>query len=206
MSNYLNAARIVKFDLKRAIRRIDERCTTFASLVRVWLWRGRAQHIGRGVRFYGHVTLLGAEQISIGDWTSLNEGVLISSRGAVSIGNGVRISARAMIISGALDTQVPEGERLHFDEPIYVEDGVWIGAGAIILHGVRIGKDSVVAAGCVVTSNVPPRVMVAGVPARVIKHLEPTTSASEALQNKCPTANSVGQLQSSIVQNETQKK
>ena len=54
---------------------------------------------------------------------------------------------------------------------IYVGDRVWIGAGAIILGGVKIESDSVVAAGAVVTKNVPSRCVVAGVPARVIKKI-----------------------------------
>ena len=135
-------------------------------------WRLWAKRIGRNVRFHGRVTLDGPGQISIDDNTSLNEGVLIAARGPVTIGKGVRISARAMIISGALDYEASDGELPHFDEPITVEDGVWIGAGAIILQGVRIGKCSVVGAGAVVTSDVPPHVLVAGVPARVVRQLK----------------------------------
>jgi acetyltransferase-like isoleucine patch superfamily enzyme len=53
--------------------------------------------------------------------------------------------------------------------PIVVGRNVWIGAGATVLQGVTIGDDAVVAAGAVVTRDVPPRVLVAGVPARVVK-------------------------------------
>jgi acetyltransferase-like isoleucine patch superfamily enzyme len=56
--------------------------------------------------------------------------------------------------------------------PIHIKKGAWIGAGSIILHGVTIGEYSVVAAGAVVTKNVPPYTVVAGVPARVVKKLE----------------------------------
>ena len=55
--------------------------------------------------------------------------------------------------------------------PVYIKKGAWIGAGAIILPGVTIGDCSLVAAGAVVTENVPPYTMVAGVPAKVIKEL-----------------------------------
>ena len=54
--------------------------------------------------------------------------------------------------------------------------GVWIGLNSIILKGVNIGKCSIVAAGSVVTKNVPPYTVVAGNPARVVKTLEKTTS------------------------------
>jgi maltose O-acetyltransferase len=59
-----------------------------------------------------------------------------------------------------------------FTRPVVIEDDVWVGGAAIILPGVTIGKGSTVAAGAVVTKDVPPRTVVAGNPARVIKSLE----------------------------------
>ena len=55
--------------------------------------------------------------------------------------------------------------------PVTIEDDIWIGANAVILPGVTIGNHSVVAAGAVVTKNVPPHSLVAGVPARIIKQI-----------------------------------
>lgn len=55
--------------------------------------------------------------------------------------------------------------------PVVIEDDIWIGANAVILPGVKIGNHSVVAAGAVVTKDVPPHTLVAGVPAKVIKQL-----------------------------------
>jgi maltose O-acetyltransferase len=55
--------------------------------------------------------------------------------------------------------------------PITIEDNVWIGSGAMVLPGVTLGADCVVAAGSVVTHDVPPRLVVAGNPARVVKSL-----------------------------------
>jgi acetyltransferase-like isoleucine patch superfamily enzyme len=55
--------------------------------------------------------------------------------------------------------------------PVAIEDRVWIGARAIILKGVTVGHDAVVAAGSVVTRDVPPRTVAAGVPARVVRRL-----------------------------------
>jgi acetyltransferase-like isoleucine patch superfamily enzyme len=64
--------------------------------------------------------------------------------------------------------------------PIVIKRGSWIGANAIILAGVTIGEQSVVGAGSVVTKDVPPRVIVAGVPARVIRDLAPAERAPAA--------------------------
>ena len=55
------------------------------------------------------------------------------------------------------------------DQPVVIENDVWVGTGAIILKGVNIGRGSVIAAGAVVAKNVPPYSIVGGVPAKVIK-------------------------------------
>ena len=55
--------------------------------------------------------------------------------------------------------------------PVRIGRGVWIAAGAMVLQGVEVGDDSVVAAGAVVTKDVAPRTLVAGVPARVVRPL-----------------------------------
>jgi galactoside O-acetyltransferase len=62
---------------------------------------------------------------------------------------------------------------------VVIEDGVFIGIGSIILPGVRIGKNSVVGAGSVVTKDVPPYTIVAGNPATVIKELKPSAGGQE---------------------------
>ena len=54
-------------------------------------------------------------------------------------------------------------------KPIIIEDNVWIGLSSIVLKGVHIGEGSIVAAGAVVTRDVPPHCLVAGIPARIIK-------------------------------------
>jgi len=63
----------------------------------------------------------------------------------------------------------PAVRREHEGAPIVIEDSAWIGAGAIILAGVTIGRNAVVGAGSVVTKDVPAGAVVAGNPARVIK-------------------------------------
>lgn len=65
-------------------------------------------------------------------------------------------------------------QRRQYFEPIVIEKNVWIGSGAIILPGVTIGEGSVVAAGAVVTKNVPRSRLVGEVPARIIKEITPS--------------------------------
>lgn len=67
--------------------------------------------------------------------------------------------------------EISETEKLpENDSDVYIEDGVWIGCNAIILRGVKVGKGAVVAAGAVVTKDVPPYAIVGGNPAKVIKY------------------------------------
>ena len=66
--------------------------------------------------------------------------------------------------------------------PVIVEDDVLIGANAVVIEGCRIGKGSVVAAGAVVTQDVPPGTVVAGCPARVIKEKDEKTTLKTALE------------------------
>ena len=66
--------------------------------------------------------------------------------------------------------------------PVVVEDGVLIGANAVVIEGVRIGAEAVVAAGAVVIEDVPPRAVVAGCPARVIKEKDTSTTLKTALE------------------------
>lgn len=125
----------------------------------------------RRVYVHGWFKVGNARNISIGSGCSINEGVYLLGRCRIVIGNEVTLSARAMLIDSGLKVGVDE--RAHEDGPITVEDGAWIGAGAIVLPNVCIGRKSVVGAGSVVTRDVPPYTIVAGNPARVIRELKP---------------------------------
>ena len=84
----------------------------------------------------------------------------------VFFGHGVKLLAR-----GHDYTLVDEQrQRVITEKPIYIKQGAWVSSGAIVLGGVTIGKNAVVAAGSVVTKNVPPFAIVAGNPARIIRY------------------------------------
>ena len=94
--------------------------------------------------------------------------------GPVTIGNHVNLAQG--ITMTALNHNFEDSKK-RIDEqgistsPVTIEDDVWIGANAVVLPGVTIGSHSVVAAGAVVTKDVPPHSLVAGVPAKVIKQI-----------------------------------
>ena len=103
--------------------------------------------------------------ITVGDGTYLNRGTEIVAARSVMIGRECKI-ARDVIIMDTDQHELP-GQGL-LVSPVVIEDRVWIGARAIVLKGVTLGHDSVVAAGAVVTKSVPPRSIVGGIPAKVI--------------------------------------
>jgi acetyltransferase-like isoleucine patch superfamily enzyme len=118
--------------------------------------------------------------ITIGRDSLVGEYSVIRGQGGVKIGDRVYTSPFTQILAVNhifSDPNRPFVEQGITAQGIEVEDDVWLGAGSIITDGVRIGKGSVVAAGAVVTQDVPPHVVVAGIPARVIKQItgdEPT--------------------------------
>lgn len=100
----------------------------------------------------------------------------------VTIGNHVTISHRCIItahMGSPSDTPVKQSYPLTA-KPVTIEDGAWICIGATLLPGVTVGKNAVVAAGAVVSRDVPANTMVGGVPARRIKSLEPVSEEGVA--------------------------
>lgn len=113
--------------------------------------------------------------ITIGRNSLIGEYTVIRGQGGVHIGDRVYTSPFTQII--AVNHVFDDPTRSFVDqgitaEGIVIEDDVWLGASAVITDGVRIGRGAVVAAGAVVTKDVPPHTVVAGVPARPIKKIE----------------------------------
>lgn len=119
------------------------------------------------------VTINFPENVTIGDNIIINRNVLITARSSITIGNNVLIGSNVVLNDSNhqfADRETPINKQGHTAEPIVIEDDVWIASNAIILKGVHIGKGAVVAAGSVVTKDVAPYTVVAGVPAKIIKN------------------------------------
>ena len=123
--------------------------------------------------------------VELGQRCSVNAGAVLYGTGGLRIGDWVRIAANSVIVASAH----------HFDDPrspiagqgyaatgIVIEDDVWIGAGACVLDGVRIGRGAVVGAGAVVTRDVAPYTIVGGVPAKPIGSRSPGESSASAAE------------------------
>ena len=96
----------------------------------------------------------------------------------VVLGGRAKVGKNCHIGAGAVLAGVIEPPSA---DPVIIEDNVVVGANAVVLEGVRIGKGSVVAAGAIVTENVPEGVVVAGTPARIIKGVDAKTSSKTEL-------------------------
>lgn len=134
-------------------------------------------HVGKGFTLIGniHRCSLGiypGARIRIGDNVVINNGTIISARLAVEIGDGTGIGYHCLIMDSDGHPIAP-GEPIN-EGPITIGKHVWIASKVAILQGVTIGDFAVVATGAVVTKDVPPYAVVAGVPAKVIRMLDPS--------------------------------
>ncbi len=122
------------------------------------------------VRVYGKFTAVEPKNIRLGVNVAINPDVFMLGRVGITIGDNVVLSVRCMLIDAGLspDRVTSASLRQHGGSPIIVEEGSWIGAGAIILQGVTVGRHAVVGAGSVVTRDVAPNTVVAGNPARLL--------------------------------------
>jgi UDP-2-acetamido-3-amino-2,3-dideoxy-glucuronate N-acetyltransferase len=148
--------------------------------------------LGKGVKIYGHVNLYGCK---IGDNTKI--GAFVEIQKNAQIGKNCKISTHTFICEGVtIEDNVFVGHNVTFINdkhpravnaagelqtesdwhvvPTLIKQGASIGSSATILCGVTIGKNAIVGAGSVVTKDVPDNVVVAGVPARIMKKEQTT--------------------------------
>ncbi len=131
--------------------------------------------IGNNVKIWSN---LGTTQISagdnaiieIGDGTFINTSTIISARKHIKIGRNCQIANQVILMDDDFHG-LTDRSKSPDPEPIVLGDNVWLATRSTILKGVHIGEGAVVAAGAVVTRDVPPYTLVGGVPARIIKHL-----------------------------------
>lgn len=108
--------------------------------------------------------------ISLGKNVFINHACSFLDLGGITIEDDVMIGPRVNITSENHPVSIPDRKSM-LPAPVHIKKNAWIGAGATILPGVTIGENAVVAAGAVVNKDVPDNTVVAGVPAKVIKHI-----------------------------------
>jgi maltose O-acetyltransferase len=139
--------------------------------IRRFLCKRLFQSMGEQVNIEHGAFFGKGDTISIGDHSGLGIDCRIS--GPLTIGRNVMMGPEVMIYTSNHEMKdldqpmIEQGETPK--ERVKIEDDVWIGARAIILPGINIGKGAVIAAGAVVTKNVPPYAIMGGNPAKIIK-------------------------------------
>ncbi len=118
------------------------------------------------------------KNITIGKNVFINSCCHFQDQGGIEIGDGCLIGHNVVLATINHDLY-PENNRVNHYAPIKLGKSVWVGSNATILAGVTIGDWAVVAAGAVVTHDVPPLTIVGGVPARVIKTIDPEEGKHE---------------------------
>jgi acetyltransferase-like isoleucine patch superfamily enzyme len=166
------------------------------SLMRRAIWRAVARRFGHGVRIGSGVGFNYLETFEIGNGVFIGAQAYIQGRvdGVTKIGNHVWIGPQAYLdarqliledyvgwgpgakVLGSAHTGVPIDQPIIETDleilPVHVQAGADIGTSAVLLPGVTVGKGSIVGAGSVITRNVPPFAIVAGVPARFVRWRE----------------------------------
>ncbi len=109
--------------------------------------------------------------INVGRAVFIGAECAFTGHAAINVADQVMIAHKVNLVTAGHPVEPDKCRSYITAEPITIDTNVWIGAAATILPGVTIGADSVVAAGAIVTHDVPPATLVAGVPATVIRHL-----------------------------------
>jgi acetyltransferase-like isoleucine patch superfamily enzyme len=143
--------------LRKLFDRFNQKIGSMNSKFYVTMLRKKGVFVGENTVFFGH------------------KGVDITRPSLVSIGNNCVITSGVQILTHGYDWSVLRnlyGEMLSSSGRVIIEDNVFIGIGAIILKGVRIGKNTIIGAGSIVTHNIPPNSVAAGNPCEVIMNID----------------------------------
>ena len=111
------------------------------------------------------------QNIECGSNVTINPQCYFAAKGGIILGDGVTISAGAKILSSSLKVEDGVIQKRHVHKTVRLCDSVWFGSGATVCPGVTIGENTIIAAGAVVTKDIPPNSIAAGVPAKVIRLL-----------------------------------
>jgi acetyltransferase-like isoleucine patch superfamily enzyme len=139
--------------------------------------RSCGMKIGKKVALMRGSTIVRPERISIGDHCIIGFNCFLGGEAGIQIGNNVNVASYTILLGGQHDINDPAFPSIL--KPVVIEDYVWLATRVTIAGGVRIGRGAVVAAGAVVTRDVPPYHVVAGVPAKKIKERDPEACVYE---------------------------
>lgn len=134
--------------------------------LRKWFYQILGAKIGKKTYPCRRVEILLPKGLKLGDNVGIGWFSELDARGGITIGDDTNISSHVKMITGSHDINNPNFTADFL--PIHVGNHVWIGTGAMVLQGVKIGDGAVIAAGAIVTCDIPPFEVWAGIPAKKI--------------------------------------
>ncbi len=149
--------------MNNGYKKPDELRELFAELI--------GQELDEGFSLFPPFNADYGRNIRVGKNVFINSGCCFQDQGGIEIGDNALIGQQVVIATLNHDLQ-PDKRGNMFPVPVKIGNNVWIGAKATILPGVTIGNGAVIAAGAVVTKDVPENTVVAGIPARIIKNIQ----------------------------------
>lgn len=136
-------------------------------------WKIGGRDARKLIKSDGNFTLISPWNVLINGDLYINQGCYINAMGGVEFGSNVVLSAGVKIVSSGLPLNSKQRVNInHVNKKIKIGENVWFGVDSVVLGGVSIGDNSVVAAGSIVINSVPPNVVVAGAPAKIIKIID----------------------------------
>lgn len=135
------------------------------------LYKGLGVKMGKNVTIHFRAELRAPEKLSLGDGSIIGDNAILDARRGLTIGRNVNLSSNVSIFTLQHDHRdpyfgLPSEDKVKLS--VEIDDRVWLGANVIVLPGVHIGEGAVCCAGCVVTKDVEPFAVVAGIPARKV--------------------------------------
>ena len=128
-------------------------------------------HVGENTLIFGQLTAVLPKNVTIGSGCTIMDGCVMMGAGGITIENNVLIGAQVKLISNNHDIY---DRPVLTVKPVLIKEGAWIGAGVSILPGVTVGKYAVVGTNSVVTKDIPDYAVAVGIPAKIIKYLDPS--------------------------------
>lgn len=154
-------------------------------LLRALFYRTLFKNAGSKLLIYPGCYIIFSHRITVGSRVAINVGTYLDGRGEIAIGNNVMIGPGCVLSScehGFERLDVPMDVQPIRYAKIVIHDDVWIGGNVCIKSGVTIHQGSIVAAGAVVTKDVPPYSIVGGVPATLIRNRKNSDASPESLR------------------------
>lgn len=167
MHQLAQAAMLVTNELNNAYHEQEEIVSLFSRII--------GKPVDASFRMFPPFYTECGKNIFIGKNVFINCGCHFQDQGGIYIGDDVLIGSY-VVLATINHGQAPKDRGNNYPAPIHIGNKVWIGSHATILPGVTIGENAVIAAGAVVTKDVPANAIVGGVPAKIIKTIEEGTA------------------------------